>query len=218
MILFNMTKYIAILILLMNACLVKQGQALCFLGSEIFPFPGFYVGGMGGYSGGYDIKCEDVGTKLGFYVGAKVGTKLFQTIRVEGDFIWQRNAVEAEQSETTIQLTHVRGHIHIFSLMTNALIDFNCQFPVRPFIGAGIGYGQAYGHWRGILEEMEEYGLLIEEDIKSKVYKMGFAWQVIAGLKFFIMPGLEANVEYRFFEIQSHLCNHKLGVALTKFF
>jgi opacity protein-like surface antigen len=219
-----MLKYLMIYTLLFSHFLPNVGYSFCFQNFSYKPLPGLYIGGMGGLNGGYDLKCETLLTDLGYYLGAKAGKRFFPTLRpffpnlqVEEEFIWQRNPINTIKAGT-FQLDHIRGHIQIWSLMTNILLDFNCDFPVRPFIGGGLGYAQAWGHWSAFLIDVNGDFFLIEKHIKSKLNKRGFAAQVIAGLKYFIYPNLEASLEYRFFNLKNHIANHKLGLALTKFF
>ncbi len=219
-----MLKYLAIFVFLFSHIFSNISYSFCFQNLAYHPLPGLYIGGIGGFNGGYDIKCENLSTQLGYYLGAKIGKKFsiklgnfIPPLKVEEEFVWQRNPVNSLKVGT-IQLHHVRGHIQIWSLMTNALLDFNCDFPVRPFIGGGLGYAQAWGHWSALLVDVGGDFFLIEKHIKSKFNKRGFAAQVIAGLKYLICPSLEVTLEYRFFNLRHHVSNHKLGLALTKLF
>lgn len=221
-----MLKNLMIFIFFFSQLFVNVGHSFC-LQDFVYkykPLPGLYIGGMGGFNGGYDLKCSGVSTNRGYYLGAKLGKKIFPQIgnffphlRVEGEFVWQRNSVHSFKLGT-IQLDHTRGHVQIWSLMTNLLLDLNCDFPVRPFLGGGVGYAQTLGHWSALLIEVNGDFFIIEKHIHSKFNKSGFATQVIAGLKYFICPNLEVSLEYRFFHLKSDVDNHKLGLNLTKFF
>jgi OOP family OmpA-OmpF porin len=208
-----MTKYLILLIFSLSNYL----SAFCLPGFDYQPIPGYYFGVLGGGSGGYEIDCHKVHTDLGYYVGAKLGTNIFSFLRVEGDAIWQENDVNHIVQTQSIQLRHLKGHVHLWSVMANALIDFNWDWPMRPFIGGGVGYGQAHGHWKGFRELTDANLMVIERRVKGSVNRNGFAWQIIAGLKFFIWPKFEANIEYRFFKLEC-VNNHKFGLALTRFF
>lgn len=179
--------------------------------------PRFYVSIQGGLSGGFEVECEEIVTNRGYYIGVCAGYKFWFPLRLEGEVLYQRAGIHAATTGA-IQLKHTKGHIHAWSYMTNIILDINCDFPVRPYMGGGLGYAQASGSWSGTLTEMEGNLLALGPRLKRTFYKDGLAWQVIAGLKYFIYDTLEVNLEYRFFKIESKLSNHKLGLAFTQFF
>lgn len=183
--------------------------------------PGWYASAFGGMNGGYDIDCKDVHTNRGYYLGMNGGKKVFPNVRLEGDFIWQRNGV-GEIEHGTLQkgkkdLDHPKGNFSIASLMANAILDLNFPFPGSPSIGGGVGYADAHGDWSGDLTKTIN-GVECIKKIKSSYKTQGFAWQVIANLNFFICHQLKINVEYRYFNLGRPIRNHKFGLSLSKFF
>jgi opacity protein-like surface antigen len=213
-----MNKYLIILTLFFGSFSTNNSYAFCFGVYDYPPHQGIYMSAVGGFSGGFDLKCEDVSTNLGYYVGGKIGTTFSPIIRFEGECIFQRSNVGYVQTGT-IQLSNVHGNINVWALMTNIVFNLNCEFPLIPFIGGGLGYGQANGHWKGSLVEMVGNHLSYEEHIKAKFNKQGFAWQVLAGLRYYLCQRWEASLEYRYLKIEERrVSNHKLGLALTRFF
>lgn len=217
-----MVKHLAILFLLTVYLFPNASQASCFFGLDYQLMPGFYTGVVGGINGGYPLTCKRAKTNRGYYLGLKVGKKFFYNIRLEEEFTWQENQVNTlnKGTTTTVQFTDIKGNVNIWSLMTNGIFDFcfNCNLPGRPYLGAGIGYAYAEGRWSGNFTRNND-PLFIEKHIRSSIHKGGFAWQIIAGLNFFICPRLSISLEYRFFDLEtSCIRNHKLGLTLTKFF
>lgn len=214
-----MAKYVIVLFLFMGSFLTNKGQATCILCSQKLNFyllPDFYTGVLSGFNGGYDLKCRKVMTNCGYYLGVKIG-KNFSSFKFEGEVMWQRNTPHSFKVGSMF-LDHISGNIQVLSLMANGFTDFYLKWPVRPFIGMGLGYAQTYGHWNGTLKNYMGNFFEIKEKMKFSFNKGGFAFQVIAGLKYIICLELEASLEYRYFDITNGLSNHKFGLAFTRIF
>ncbi|MFI0434544.1 MAG: outer membrane protein [Parachlamydiaceae bacterium] len=178
--------------------------------------PGFYVTAFGGFNGGYNVNSSDIKTSRGYYCGINAGKKIYPNIRLEGDFIWQRNGVQGV-SLGSLSLTHLKGTMNTESLMANLLFDLNFPFPGTPSIGAGIGYAFADLNWSGKFIQTTDH-LIKEKDYKGSVHEKGLAWQIIANLNFFVCPSVKISAEYRFFKLEDKFSTYKLGLALSKFF
>lgn len=195
-----------------------------FLHADCLPFPwlldyqpsGFYFGAFGGMGGGYKLDCKNVVTNRGCYLGVNGGKKIFPNVRIEGDASWLGNEVNGITVGSTA-LNHTDGTINTFSLMANAIFDFNFPFPGSPSLGAGVGYAHAGGHWSGVLTQTNG-AFFTEKTVKSSFHKSGFAGQMLANLNFFICNNLKVNLEYRFFKLNNAMSTHKFGLAIVKFF
>lgn len=232
-------KYLLSIFILLSFLIPSSGFASFFPGFDWRLIPGFSIGAIGGINGGYELECKHVKTNRGYYAGLKIDKNVFCCIRLEEEFCWQWNEVNSLKNQS-IQLDHVRGRINIWSLMTNGIFDipFNCCLPARPYLGGGIGYAQANGHWKGRITpptvnnaaannavgnnagNVVNNGYeseIVSKCFKSKINKGGFAWQVIAGLNFSVCL-VTIGIEYRFFKTQDHISNHKLGLALSTLF
>lgn len=211
-----MKKYLAILIILLLFS-KSYGYSFCLQPLNFSLKEGLYAGAMGGYSGGFDLKCRDVSTNLGYYVGGKIGKNFSPLLSLEEELIFQSSNMRAIK-EGKFQLEHVHGYFNIWSFMTNALLNFNCDFPLRPYIGGGIGYAHADAHWCGSLIEVGPIETSFKRHIKANCNKGGFAWQVIVGLKFLTCLNWEVDLECRYLKLSDHVNNYKLGLALINFF
>lgn len=176
-----------------------------------------YLGGVGGISGGYDLKCKKFETSRGYYVGIKMGREFFFNWRLEEEATWQANSIHSLSFPSTIgQIDKVRGHINILSLMTNLFFDFNLPYPGSPYVGVGVGYAHISGSGSGIASQTNEDSFLAKK-FTSTIRKERLAWQLIAGLDFSIWGNLKAGFEYRFFKSED-LNNHKIGLNFISFF
>lgn len=190
--------------------------AVChFLRMEPTP----YVLIKGGFTGGYEVKCLRIFTNLGYYAGVAAGYKLFRLFRVEGEAIYQYATVHSPQ-HLPIKVKHIRGHVGLASFMANALLDFHCEFPLRPYIGGGLGFACASGHWKGELRKtnLVNTNIFIETRTKESFHKNGFAWQFIAGLRYLLCENSEVSLDYRFLKMENKLSNHSLGVSFIRLF
>lgn len=212
-----MKKYLVLLTLLFSTFYSSNSDAFCFEPLNFSPTQGLYIGAVGGFNGGFALKCQDVTTELGYYLGLKFGKKFSEIIRLEEEIIFQSSSMHAIKVGT-LHLHHVRGYFNIWSFMTNVLFNFNCDFPLRPFIGGGIGCALESGHWSGNLIEQKLNYYSFEQHIKVSFDKTIFAWQALAGLRFLICPDWEVSLEYRYLHLTNCVNNHKLGLALINFF
>lgn len=194
-----MRKYLVIFSLFFGMLVINN----CYAGEP-------YIGVIAGGSGGFNIKDSKLDTTLGYYLGGRLGFKFFSLFRLEEEFSYQHSGVHSIKKEG-FKLHHVRGHVNFWSLMTNILFDLNCPFIITPYFGGGIGYARGDGHGVGKFSFHEKH----EE---QKFHQNEFAWQIVVGLKYFICFGLETSLEYRYFKVTEANVNHKLGLALTKFF
>lgn len=215
-----MNKYLLksffLLIFFSHPC---EGMSYCQISwLEDYQPPGFYLSAFGGISGGYNLNNKHAKTNRGYYFGINGGKKVFPNLRLEADVSWQGNDVKGVKNGT-VNLTHVKGPINIWSGMGNAIFDFNFPFPGSPSLGGGIGYAHAEGHWSGVLTKTLADNTTKEKKLKSSYKKSGFAWQIIADLNFFLTDDIKLDVEYRFFKLYNHhLSSHKFGLAIVKFF
>lgn len=179
--------------------------------------PRLYATLKGGCSGGYEVECDKIKTHLGYFVAGSVGYRIFSPFRVEGEIMYQTAPVRSLASSVFF-VKNVHGHVRTYSFIANGILDFNCDFPVRPYIGTGFGYGQVRGNWSGKHARFDGIFYRTTTRWTSEVKKYGLAWQVLAGLRYSVFDELEVNLEYKFFKLVSAVSNHNLGLSCTKFF
>lgn len=172
-----------------------------------------YAGVKGGWSGGYEVECEEIHTTLGTYIAGAVGCRAFSFFRIEGEMMVSHAHINSVP-EGAFEIKHTKGSIRTYSVMINELVDLmNCQYAVKPYFGGGIGYGYARGHWSGSLVADNGHFFVAKALVKKSVHRQGFAWQVLAGLRYFICHDWEIDLEYKFFKIPNKLSNHNLGLT-----
>jgi outer membrane protein OmpA-like peptidoglycan-associated protein len=135
---------------------------------------------------------QSVGTNLGFAGVAALGYGLGNGFRmeVEGDY---RNNALANDSNHAFK---VHGQEEKYGVMVNGLYDFAVNFPVTPYIGAGVGYS-----WNQI-NSGNFYINGQPGNIRTSGSNPGsFAYQGIIGASYPLkaIPGLALTAEGRFF-------------------
>ncbi len=166
-----------------------------------------YVGVIGGGTGGYELKDSKLETSWGYYLGGRVGFTTCNVFRIEEEFCFQHSDLRSI-SKHGFSRHHVKGHIDIWSCLTNFIVDFDIPFLISPFFGGGVGYAQANG------EGMGGYS----HKVKNHCHHGGFAWQALLGVKLCSLFGFETNFEYRYFKLTEIEANHRLGISATKLF
>ncbi|MBO1073184.1 OmpA family protein [Roseomonas marmotae] len=97
-----------------------------------------------------------------------------------------------------VDLPGISGRVRNYGVMVNALYDFNMNWPVTPYLGAGVGY--AWTKYDSVGSRFfTPTGL--GRAVSTNDTDGNFAYQGIAGLAFPIaaVPGLSITAEYRFF-------------------
>ena len=214
-----MKKLISLTILFL-ALVVPQ----CLKAYELpFDLTGFYLTG--------NASCNIIeiekrhGAKLsldeGYNLSTGIGYRFCNNFRVEGEFAYRNNhlrrvkfsrrildAVESESSELVLSRRNkISGYYETFAGLANVYYDLPTCWCLKPYVGAGIGYGYSKIKVR-------------KNDFTVKGHRDGFAWQVIAGVAYPIYDHIDLAVEYRFFcnESNRKIDNHDIGASLRYFF
>jgi outer membrane protein OmpA-like peptidoglycan-associated protein len=133
------------------------------------------------------------------YIGAVQGGFAFGNgLRLEEEFSYRYNQVD-----------HVspygsgRGSMRNYAIMTNALYDLPVDFPLKPYVGVGVGASDyAPYHIRGDAMPYPAY--------VGGPDAWGFAWQAIGGVSFDLTDDIALTAEYRYFE---DVGDHPRGVS-----
>lgn len=184
------------------------------------PWEGYYLGGFGGANfiqtnkknHGHSHKNT---YKTGYDVGGFIGYRWCEGLRLEGEISYRNNQRKNNRSssdDNDFQSSRNR-HLETIAYMANGLyeIDLSCwdccgcdNWEITPYLGGGIGFcQQKHEHHR-----FDSDG----SSSRSKKWKSGFAWQLIAGAAYEISPCADLALEYRFFnghekKIYSHSVN-----------
>lgn len=131
-------------------------------------------------------RTSDIAT--GYVAGAALG-RAFGKLRLEGEFLYRRNGLDALNGVST----GVSGDRSVRSATANLLYDIYSfeAYPDRPFdLYAGFGLGVA----RVSLDDVTEGGAPLVDDSDSV-----FAYQALAGIRHRFAPQWSVNLDYRYF-------------------
>ena len=134
----------------------------------------------------------NVSQNTGFLGGAALGFEIFENVRTELEFSYQRNgfsdfsasgavAGQPFDEDASFQTTTVFGNVW-FDL------DFLGAGRINPYIGGGVGIGVIDA------DLFDNIGLIQDVDVEGAV----FAYQLGAGVNFGISPRINLGVGYRF--------------------
>lgn len=102
---------------------------------------------------------------------------------------------------TTVAATS--GQVHMFAPMLNAIYDFKIQnWPVQPFVGAGIG---------AVYADVRSSGGVLPAAHNSS---WGLGYQLMAGVAVPLTPYMTARVMYRFMSPQKLRFQNAAGTTL----
>lgn len=145
----------------------------------------------------------------GYLLAPAVGYRFCNGIRVEGEFAYRHNANKKIKAYG-VRL-HVGGHIETFAGLANMYYDFPTCWMLKPYVGAGIGYGYS---------KLKLSTETLSGRFSVKGHRSGFAWQLIAGAAFPICDNVDLAVEYRFFRNEAirDASNNDIGASLRYYF
>jgi opacity protein-like surface antigen len=152
----------------------------------------------------------------GFALGAAGGYN-FGMFRVEGEFGYQRNAMDKATacSGGVCSSGSISGNVSAFSGLANGYIDFVNSSPFTPYISGGIGI--AY-----VNTEIEGRRGRATESWNDTV----FAYQAGAGVAYAINKHLTIDVKYRYFATKNldmggtdmKFANHNVYIGFKYYF
>lgn len=175
---------------------------------------GIYTGLMGGYnilqdgdtSGGTINGSANYDGGFGVLgaVGYDYGRFNWGNLRTEIELGYRRNGADSVSgSASGVGTGSASGDASAISLMLNGLWDMPVNFPVRPYIGAGIG---------GARVDFDNIKTSTGTFLKDSDYQ--FAYQGIAGLGWEITNNWRANLDYRYFATLDPGVKHGSGTGV----
>jgi len=155
----------------------------------------FYVGIFGSYVMPNDLKVEnsetiDLSLKNSWAIGAKAGYIIPQVkwLAAELEYFYL--------AKQDLDEPGFNGDFSANNVMANILVRYP-EGKIHPFAGVGIGW--SWGKFGGDIDESGN----------------GFAWQILAGVNFEIMPNLSADLAYRYFSSKYTDVGSDPGVDVT---
>jgi opacity protein-like surface antigen len=197
----------------MLICIYGSAQAnTCedWCGREACVDSPFYVEAFGGANflqtdQRHGIKSD---YQTGYLFSGSLAYRWCYGLRLEAEYAYRRNTLKKIHFFGRSFRTH--GHFQSSSYMANLLWDLplsscGCDlWKIRPFIGAGIGYG---------LQQLSSHNSAF---VFTKMKKKHVAWQLIAGLSYPLFCHTDISIEYKFHKGGfSHIYNHSVGLGLT---
>lgn len=166
---------------------------------------GWYFSGFGGAnwvnSTDFDITAPVAANVVnsydtGFVAGGAIGYDLGSLsgpfgMRLEGEFSYRGNDVESHNvgGGGANALGAALGETNVIAGMANVLFDMDTGSPFEFYAGGGVGVANVDFDGHGI----DGVGVVMNDDDTV------FAWQLIAGVGFEIMPNMILDVQYRYF-------------------
>ncbi len=115
-----------------------------------------------------------------------VGHGFTNGVRVELEFASRKNAVDILDFGNAGGESRAHGDVRTLSLIANVLYDFDVAWPLRPFVGAGIGFAR--------LEfDVEQGGTTFVDDRARSL-----VWQGVAGVGVDLTSTLAFTVQYQY--------------------
>src|SRR3569833_1986329 len=129
----------------------------------------------------------------------------FGPVRLEGEVGYKHAGVDevvvAPNTDTTgsglvVGSNTVDGNIHVLSGMVNLLADFGHDDGFQVFGGGGIGGARVTDHiGPGLVDDSDG----------------GFAWQLLAGVRFPVSDNIQLGLKYRYFNADNVNVNDTAG-------
>ena len=115
-----------------------------------------------------------------FVINGAIGMELNPMVRAEGEIGWHRNAADIADGTPPQDFS-----FSVISFMGNGYFDIPTNSPVRPYLGAGIGFALV-----GVQEDV--FGDDTDSDLVG-------AFQLMGGVGFDINPQTTLTFGYRYF-------------------
>jgi outer membrane protein OmpA-like peptidoglycan-associated protein len=113
-----------------------------------------------------------------------IGNDFGNNFRTEFEVGYQRSGVD------NVSGTSASGHMGALSFMGNVYYDLPVDWPVKPFVGLGLGAANVWAS--GISPVL---GSRISD------HDLGLAWQATAGVAYAINDRVDATLAYRYFDV-----------------
>jgi opacity protein-like surface antigen len=132
----------------------------------------------------------------GYVVGGAIGYRFSRTFRLESELSYRSNSLDkliirGDSADINVDLD---GNVSSFAYMGNVFFDLPFNWPIVPYVGAGLGGYREWGN--GSIPVLNG----TPDEVRLKVREGGAAYQVIAGLNVLHCNRIDAGVEYHFLD------------------
>ena len=199
-----MKKIISSAVIVFLAVFISLAPINTSVAAETGPL---YVGVLGGYSFGSDLKYDDppipsydLDIKDTLVLGAKFGYTMpfAKFFAVEFEYLYlspdiDRTVLESRGND----FTAMEGDLDLHNFMFNFILKYP-EGRIHPFLGGGVGFSNVDFSRK---ETTQISGIT---STYSKSYDdTAFAWQLLAGVNFEINKHLSVDLTYRYFMTNS---------------
>ncbi len=142
----------------------------------------------------------DASTDPGFEINGAIGKELGNGFRAEGELGYHQMSLDHITSYGVGGSGGAGGDADAFSVMGNGYYDFDAGGPIKPYIGAGLGFA------RVSLSDatVNGHALVDDEDLT-------FAYQAMAGIGYQVNPKGTLFLGYRYFAVDDPSFNSTIG-------
>jgi OmpA-OmpF porin, OOP family len=174
---------------------------------------GCYAGVQGGvnFLDSHFLKERCCRFDTGYNVGVVGGYAWCIGWHLESEITYHYNRYSLNGTNKHAEKTRHHGNVHTWSAMLNGYYDipiWKC-WRIEPYVGAGVGADYVHQSMRVLGE-------------KFKGSNTGFAWQVMAGINYFLLEDVALSAEYKFHMAPlrhgHHLQNQSVILGIKKFF
>ncbi|MGN6356824.1 MAG: outer membrane protein, partial [Novosphingobium sp.] len=95
--------------------------------------------------------------------------------------------LEAEGAYKRVSVKDIPGHVDALSFMVNGLVDFGPDDGLQGFVGGGVGVARVGANIPVAVNDSDS----------------GFAWQLLAGIRYPLSERVDLGLKYRFFNVDN---------------
>ncbi|WP_114389752.1 outer membrane protein [Notoacmeibacter marinus] len=147
-------------------------------------------------TGGFDTKDLDETYDVGVGIGANIGKYFRAELGV--DYLFKsefRGSTSGICGGAVACTSDDKSEVSIITAMANAYVDLGTYHGITPYVGGGIG--GAYVKWDKLIND--DGTVVVEHEGNSE---WRFAWQLMAGASYCLTENLEADIGYRYLDIE----------------
>ena len=168
-----------------------------------FADEGWYVRGAVGYGGPGDTDVSgslngEISGESNWREAVALGYSWADGFRLEGELAHRYNDTGAIGA-----FEHSLSDFQIWSVMANAIFDFNPDGAYHPYIGAGLGLGDVSGTLTGFSAGTTPINPTPADYVIAQDSDNPLVWQILAGIGWDLTEQLTLDTEYRYFSAAS---------------
>lgn len=174
---------------------------------------GYYAGAQGGvnFLDSHFLKARHCRFDPGYNVSLVGGYAWCRGWQLESEVTYYHNQYSLRGTDEHAEKSTYHGDVYTWSAMVNGYYDipiWKC-WCITPFVGVGIG-----------ADYVQQSIKILGEKFSGS--NTGFAWQLLAGINYFLLEDVALSVEYKFhmapLDHGHYLQNQSVILGIKKFF